>query len=179
MPSKKRGKRGRADEHLPNTEPNAKRQKQDLQSSNSLEKGLRPAQSIESEVGKHQVVPQIQQQQQVEANSQSDYTVDDTYNEYENEQQPTKDHIQYHIAKQESSGGETYDPNPLEFNVLQAEEWDMLSPDVRLHALNWSLIRAIGVLECMHINLMESQNSNHSDSSDRESPLPDGALPVF
>jgi len=162
MPPKRRGKRGSADEQ-PKAEPKAKRQKRDSQ------KSAPSASNTNSEAPGPRAMPQAQQRQrQRQAESQFDEDDDDTHHAYGSEQQQaTDDHAQERATEEEEKAGmENFGLMPFDMNLIQAEEWDVLSPDNRLYALNWSLIRAIGVLEYIHISLMELQDSEKDEDGD-------------
>ena len=178
MPPKKGGKRGRFDEQ-PNAEPKAKRRRENPQHPIAPQKSDITAINTTSNAGNQHLLHQCQQQQKTE--SPIDYGVDDTYHEYGDEQQAIDNLNQGGTTEGEISRGETSEPLPFEINVIQAEEWDVLTPNNRLYSLNWSLIKAIRVLEYIHIGLMEAQNSDSEryESSDRSSPAPSGGVLDF
>lgn len=153
MPLKKKGKRSRTDEQ-PKAEPKAKRQKRDPNQNNSLQTDEIAPQAKEDEAARQQQVEAAENQQNLDHEHYFENA--DTYNEYATQQQT--DQIQAHSEEAADSQTASYDTGPFEIDVIQAEQWDVLSPQNRLYALNWSLIKAIGVLEYLHIDLIEAQS---------------------
>jgi len=180
MPPKKRGKRGLTDEQL-EAEPKPKRQKGVASNSGLHKRSGTSALNSDSGVTETQEALQSQQQEQVE--SKFDYDISSTgrngnYRRYGNEKQDMENQLQDRTEELEKADLESSDPLPFDMNVIQAEEWDVLSPNNRLYALNWSLVKAIGVLEYIHVDLVEWLNNEGYESIDG-GLLPGGDVPVF